>query len=75
MKLLSYSANGEDRVGILDGERIRRVNVPNMLSLIESGSRATSAGANDALSQVKILPSAATGQDPGDRAQLFGARA
>ena len=56
MKLLSYSANGEDRVGILDGERIRRVDVPNMLSLIESGSRATSAGANDALSQVKILP-------------------
>lgn len=56
MKLLSYSANGEDRVGILDGERIRRVDVPNMISLIESGSRATSAGDYDALFQVKILP-------------------
>ena len=56
MKLLCYRSRGQNSVGVLDGERIGRVDVPNMLSLIESGSRATPAGANDALSEVEILP-------------------
>ena len=56
MKLLSYSARGQNRVGILDGDGIRRVDAPDMLSLMEAGSRAAPDGERDGLAEVRILP-------------------
>jgi len=56
MKLLSYSAKGQTVVGILEGESIQRVDAPDMLSVIETGSRAAPAGRRDVLAKVRILP-------------------
>lgn len=56
MKLLSYSLNGLARVGLLEARTIWRVDVPDMLSLIESGNGATPGDASDALFDVRILP-------------------
>ncbi|MCY4536841.1 MAG: fumarylacetoacetate hydrolase family protein [Chloroflexi bacterium] len=56
MKLLSYSANGHRYVGIYDGEGIRRVDAPDMLSLIEGGVGAAPAGGRDVLAEARVLP-------------------
>ncbi|MCY4071658.1 MAG: fumarylacetoacetate hydrolase family protein [Chloroflexi bacterium] len=56
MKLLSYSAKGQTYVGIPDGESIRRVDAPDMVSLIEAGSRAAPTGGRDVLAEARISP-------------------
>ncbi len=56
MKLLSYAADGERRVGILDGDRIQRVQARNMMELISPGASIRSGSGRDALAHVKVLP-------------------
>lgn len=62
MKLISYSAAGQMRIGILEGESIQRVGAPDMLSLIEAGSGAAPAGGRDDFAAARVLPPLAPGK-------------
>ena len=55
MRLLSYNAGGQNRVGILDGDGIRRVDAPDMRALIEAGGRPAPGNACDPLAEARIM--------------------
>ena len=56
MKYIAYTAAGQHRVGILRGDRIQRLDAPNMLSVITADSRPRLTPSVDHLKDVRVLP-------------------
>ena len=56
MKYIRYAVDGEPIVGILRGDRIQRLDAPDMLSHIESRGPVTLLPTIDRLADVRVLP-------------------
>ena len=56
MKYIAYTADGKHRVGILRGERIQRLDAPDMLTIISSDSPPRVSSSVDQLQDVRVLP-------------------
>jgi len=56
VKLLSYEIDGKRRVGVLDGETIRRVDANSIMDIIAAGERPTAGDICDKLGEVRLLP-------------------